>query len=226
MAKANFEEEHQLFLKQHLNLRSGERRGRLERGHNHGEILFLKNVWWPIYENLDGLHPEYEIADWRGRSYFGDFAYLKGLLKFIIEIKGYGPHVRDMDRKRYCDELNRELFLQCTGYRVISFAYDDICDRPELCRTLLQMLFNRYLALEQSTQRSTISENEVIRMALSQAQSLTPKRVASHFGINHRTAVRILHSLCAKGWLHPISTGVGERVHRYELQRGAWEFIE
>ncbi|WP_307398639.1 hypothetical protein [Paenibacillus anaericanus] len=91
------------------------------------------------------------------------------------------------------------MFLQCTGYRVISFAYDDVCNRPELCRTLLQMLFNRYLVLEQPTQRSTISENEVIRMALSQAQSLTPKRVASHFGINYRTAVRLLHSLCTKG---------------------------
>ncbi|GGH32923.1 hypothetical protein [Paenibacillus segetis] len=222
----NFEAEHQLFLQQHLNRRSGERKGRLERGHSHGEILFLKKVWWPVYDNFDGLHPEYEIVDWRGRSYFGDFAYLKGPLKFIIEIKGYGPHVRDMDRKKYCDELNRELFLQCVGYRVISFAYDDVSERPELCRSLLQMLFNRYVAQDQPTQCSTIIENEVIRLALAQALPLTPKKVANHFDINYRTAVRLLHSLCTKGWLSPITSGAGERIHRYELQRGAWSSIE
>ncbi|WP_438348887.1 hypothetical protein ACP8HI_25440 [Paenibacillus sp. FA6] len=221
----NFEEEHQVFFQHHLNLRSGERKGRLERGHNHGEVLFLKNVWWPLYKNFDGLHPEFEVADWRNRSYFGDFAYLKGHLKFILEIKGYGPHVRDMDRKKYCDELNRELFLQSIGYRVISFAYDDVFERPELCRNLLQMLLNRYLALEQPNILSTISENEVIRLALSLTQPLSPKGVASHFGINHRTAIRILQSLCSKGWLRPIETGNGSRIHRYELQRSAWEFI-
>jgi hypothetical protein len=146
-------------------------------------------------------------------------------LKFIIEIKGYGPHVRDMDRKKYCDELNRELFLQCTGYRVISFAYDDVKDRPELCRNLLQMLLNRYLVLEQPTNRTPLSENGVIRLALSQAQPLSPKRVSSHFAVNHRTAVRILQQLCSKGWLRSIATGSSVRIHRYELQRSAWEFI-
>ena len=221
-----FEEEHQVFLQHHLNRRSGERRGRLERGHNHGEILFLKNVWWPLYENFDGLHPEFEVADWRGRSYFGDLAYLKGHLKFIIEIKGYGPHVLDMIRQKYCDELNRELFLQCTGYRVISFAYDDVSKRPELCRDLLQMLLNRYLALEQPTNLSSIFENEVIRLALSQTKPLRPKRVSVHLGISHRNAIRILQSLCLKGWIRPIVTGDGLRIHHYELQRNTWEFIQ
>ncbi|MHA0856192.1 DUF559 domain-containing protein [Paenibacillus sp. CMAA1364] len=222
---SNFEEKHQTFVQQHLSLRTGERKGRLERGHSHGEILFLKNVWWPLYGNFDGLHPEFEVADWRGRSYFGDFAFLKGHLKFIIEIKGYGPHVRDMNRQKYCDELNRELFLQSTGYRVISFAYDDVSERPEVCRDLIQMLLNRYLVLEQPTNLATISENEVIRLALSQTQPLSPKRVAQHFSISYRTAIRLLQSLCAKGWLHPIPSGSGMRIHRYELQRNTWDFI-
>ncbi|MOA03382.1 hypothetical protein D3C78_1228860 [compost metagenome] len=88
------------------------RRERLIRGKRHGETLFLRNVWWPLFECFDDLHPEYEIPDWRGRSYFGDFAYLPDPLKFMIEIKGYGPHVRDMDRVKYTHELNRELYLQ------------------------------------------------------------------------------------------------------------------
>jgi hypothetical protein len=71
-----FMEEHELWLKKHLRRRSGERKDRLRRGHGHGEKLFLEKVWWPIYGDFTGLHPEYEVADWRG-------------MKFYI-----GPHLR------------------------------------------------------------------------------------------------------------------------------------
>lgn len=39
-----FEEKHAQFIRSHLERRLGERRGRLERGHQHGEKLFLRNV--------------------------------------------------------------------------------------------------------------------------------------------------------------------------------------
>lgn len=74
-----FEKAHGQFINNHISRRKGERRARLERGHRHGETLFLKNVWWPLYRNLDYLHPEYEVPDWRGRSYFGDFAFYQGI---------------------------------------------------------------------------------------------------------------------------------------------------
>ena len=142
-----FEEEHAAFIRWHLERRSGERRGRLERGHLHGEKLFLENIWWRMLRKFDDLHPEYEVTDWRGRSYFGDFAYLPKTipwLKLILEIKGFASHVRDLDRKRFCDEVNRELFLQAMGFRVISFAYDDVRDRPELCITLLRLFLSQF----------------------------------------------------------------------------------
>ncbi|WP_336245707.1 hypothetical protein [Paenibacillus apiarius] len=121
-----YEAAHAEWIHSHLERRSGERKGRLERGHQHGEVLFLRNVWWPLLGNFDYLHPEYEVMDWRGRSYFADFAWLPGHVKVIWEIKGYGSHVRDMDRKKYCEELNRDTFLQGLGFRVVSFAYDDV----------------------------------------------------------------------------------------------------
>ncbi len=71
-----FDQVHRLWLDTHRNRRSGERKDRLDRGHGHGEQLFLRNVWWPLRGSLDNLHPEYEIADWRGRPYFADFAWL------------------------------------------------------------------------------------------------------------------------------------------------------
>jgi hypothetical protein len=198
----------------------------LERGHQHAEELFLKNVWYPLQGHFDDLHPEYEVLDWRGRSYFGDFAYLLGPLKFIWEIKGYVPHVQDMDRKRYCDELNRELFLQALGFRVVSFAYDDVAQRPELCITLLRMLLSRYQAGPSPISRANIAEKEIIRLALQIARPIRPIDVERHFELNHRTSLRLLQSLCEKGWLRPVSTGKGGRVLRYELTPKAWDYID
>ncbi|MNI33641.1 hypothetical protein D3C73_876000 [compost metagenome] len=95
-----FEEAHLQFINGHLADRpAGERRGRLERGHQHAEALFLRNVWWPLRGHFTALHPEYEVTDWRGRSYFADFAWLPGYVKLLIEIKGYASHVRDMAGK-------------------------------------------------------------------------------------------------------------------------------
>lgn len=112
----SFENAHKQFIAGHLASRAtGERRGRLERGHQHAEILFLRNVWWPLRGDFSMLHPEYEVLDWRGRSYFADFAWLPGTIKLLFEIKGYASHVRDMDRQKYCNELNRETFFVCHG---------------------------------------------------------------------------------------------------------------
>ncbi|WP_353057106.1 MULTISPECIES: hypothetical protein [Paenibacillus] len=112
-----FEAAHLDFIQNHIIQRTGERRGRLERGHREAEMLFCRNVWWPLRGNFNDLLPEFEVLDWRGISYFCDFAWLPGYVKLIIEIKGYGPHVRDMDRQKYCNELNRETFLSAWDIR-------------------------------------------------------------------------------------------------------------
>lgn len=51
-----FEEEHAAFIRYHLDNRTGERRGRLDRGHRYGESLFLRNVWWPLRGGFEDLH--------------------------------------------------------------------------------------------------------------------------------------------------------------------------
>lgn len=137
-----FEKANKAFIQFHLNQRSGERKGRLERGYNHAEKLFSKNVWWPLKGNFNYLHPEFEVLDWRGRSYFSDFLYAPKACKIIIEIKGFGEHVTNMDRQKYCNELNRETFLVGMGFHVISFSYDDVAERPELCIQLLRIVLS------------------------------------------------------------------------------------
>jgi hypothetical protein len=63
MRVVSYDDEYAEFIRYHIKSRSGERRARLERGHRHGESLFLSNVWWPLRGNFDNLHPEYEVLD-------------------------------------------------------------------------------------------------------------------------------------------------------------------
>jgi len=221
-----FEDAHAKWISQHLAKRTGERRGRLERGHRHAEMLFLSNIWWPLKESFAGLHPEYEVTDWRGRSYFADLAWLPGWSKILIEIKGFTTHVRDMDRHKFCNELIRETFLYAMGYHVISFAYDDIEQRPEMCITLLRMVLSKFEPSTAPVSRALLAEKEIIRFAIQHAQSIRPKDVKRHFEIDHMTAIRMLQKLCAKGWLKPIVSGGGERITRYELSLRALEYFE
>jgi len=222
----SYDQAHALFMKHHLANRTGERKGRLERGHRHAEQLFLRNVIWPLRGSLDDIHPEYEVPDWRGRSYYADFMWQVGLVKLIIEIKGYGPHVRDMDRSKYCNELNRENFLQAMGYQVIAFAYDDVEQRPEVCIMLLRMVLSRYQPEHSPVSRASIAEKEAIRLAIQAVEPIRPKDVAQHFAIDAKTAVAMLRKLCAKGWMVPSPRGEGERNVRYALVKGAESLME
>ncbi len=130
-----------------------------------------------------------------------------------------------MDRKRYCEELNREIFLQALGFRVVSFAYDDVAHRPELCITLLRMLLSHYQSAPSPTNRAILAEKEVIRLLHQLARPIRPVDVKKHFAINHRTAVRLLQSLLTKGWLTPISRTAGGKIIQYELARGVMDFV-
>lgn len=216
-----FEETHATWIHLHTSNRSGERRGRLKRGHQHAEVLFLRNVWWPLRGNFKDLHPEYEVLDWRGRSYFADFAWMPGYVKLFFEIKGYASHVRDMDRQKYCNELNRETFFHALDYHVISFAYDDVEQRPDLCITLLRMVLSKYQPSQKPVSRVKLAEKEIIRLAIEQSRPLRPKDVELHLEINHKTSVLMLKRMCAKGLLHPTFSRSKERIVGYALVQEA-----
>jgi len=227
MTDSSYEQAKEAWLANHLSRRSGERKGRLERGHAHAESLFLKNVWWAIRGAFDDLHPEYEVLDWRGRSYFADYAWLPGggAVKLIIEIKGFAAHVRDMDRQKYCNELNRETFLQAMGYVLISFAYDDVERRPEVCMQLLRMVLSRFEPNRAPVQRGLMAEKEIIRLAIQRCGSVRPKDVQEQFEVNAKTAAQMLKKLQRSGWLLPVRGAGGVRTIRYELAREALAYF-
>lgn len=136
--------------------------------------------------------------DWRGRSYFADFAFLPGTIKLLLEIKGYAAHVKDMDRQKYSNELNRETFLCAMGYQVISFAYDDVEQRPELCVTLLRMVLSRYIAPAVPVEKLLLVEREIIRFVIRQAGAVRPQDVAECFSLDPKTAQHMLYKLSEK----------------------------
>ena len=212
-----FEEAHAMFINKHLTERSGERRGRLVRGHNYAEKLFLQNVWWPLFESLDDLHPEYEVYDWNRKSQFLDFAFLPQSGSSLgIECDGFQSHVKDMDRERFNYAVNRDTFLTGLGWKMIHFSVDDLKHRPEVCRMLLQLVLAPHLARKSASVDIFSEEKEVLRLAWRLGRAIRPKDVTMHFSINFRTARRLLHSLSEKGLLKPVITG--ERVRQYEVK--------
>ncbi|WP_342477210.1 RAP domain-containing protein [Paenibacillus sp. FSL H7-0350] len=214
-----FAEEHQRWLEYHKKRRAGEHLDRLDRGHRHGEQMFVERVWWPIFGNLDDLHPEYEVADWRGRPYFVDFVWKPGQVKFAIEIKGYGPHVQNTDRTRYRQELNRETYLQIAGYRVIAIPYDDLESAPEQTISLLKALLTPCLLKQRAEggRQYTRIERDILHMASRMNGMIRPVDVVKGLGINRRTATKHLTTLCDKGKFKPVLTPGSNRICRYEL---------
>lgn len=200
----DFEQAHQQLLEQHLSNRTGERRGRLARGHQYAEKLLLQNVWWPLFGNLDHLHPEYEVYDWNRKSQFLDFAFLPAYGRFGLECDGYQSHVKDMDRERFSYSLNRDNFLKGLGWTIIHFSFDDVQNRPEICRMLLQMVISPSLLRISPGEALSPQEKEIVKLAWSQEKGLRPKDVVLQYNMNFRTARKQLQELVRKGQLRPV----------------------
>ncbi|MNM93817.1 hypothetical protein D3C81_1062030 [compost metagenome] len=212
-----FKEVHSRWLTNHLKRRTGERKSRLERGHAHGEQLFLEKIWWPLFGHFESLHPEYEILDWRGRPYFVDFVWKSGQVSYAFEVKGYGPHVQNTDRIRYRQELNRETFLQIAGYRVVSIPYDDLEQCPELTISLLRSLLAPYSALKMhGGHEYSRLELDILRKAIHSDGAIRPIDLVNELKINHRTVRKYMAILCEKGKFRSVASGKSRRVCRYD----------
>lgn len=179
--------------------------------------FFLQNVWWPLFESLENLHPEYEIYDWNRKSQFLDFAFLPlNGSRIGIECDGFQSHIKDMDREKFSYALNRDTFLTGMGWKMLHFSFNDIQQRPEVCRMLLQLALAPYLARRTAVQEILPDEKELLRMAWRLGRPLRPKDVSDYFHINFRTARKLLCSLSDKGLLTPVSSA--KRIRYYEVK--------
>ncbi|MDO3412509.1 hypothetical protein QWJ34_22280 [Saccharibacillus sp. CPCC 101409] len=224
-----FEAAHALYLRRHLEARSGERRGRLERGHRYAEKLFLEKVWWPLLGSLDHLHPEYEIHDWNRRSQFLDFAFLpENGGKIGIECDGFQSHIKDMDRERFSYALNRDSFLTGIGWKMLHFAFDDIERRPEVCRMLLQLSLGPFAAGPFSRPdhpELSPEEKDVLLTAWHLGRAIRPIDLRQKYGFCHRKSRKILTTLAEQRLLRAVPGGKGSYVCKYETVGSFPEFL-
>ncbi|MBD2871316.1 hypothetical protein [Paenibacillus arenilitoris] len=219
----SFEGMHQLFIEKHLSGRSGERKGRLMRGHRYAEKLWLEQVWWPLLGNFDNLHPEYEVYDWNRKSVFLDFAYITPFGRFGIECDGFQTHVKDMDREKFSYSLNRDTFLTGLGWRMLHFSVDDIKHQPEVCRTLLQLALGPHLIRGVHAGTTSLIEKELLAFAWRLGRPVRSKDVCDEWRLDFRTAQKLLRALTDKGWLRPLAGG--KTIRYYELKEDSLRFL-
>ena len=218
--RSGFESAHAAFLQHHMHLRSGERRGRLERGHQYAEKLFLEKVWWPLVGSFERLHPEYEIYDWNRRSQFLDFAFITGNGDQIgIECDGFQSHIKDMDRERFSYALNRDTFLTGMGWKMLHFAFDDIQHRPEVCRMLLQMSVMPMMVGTSANPTLTPMQKDVLKLAWRLGRAIRPKDVMDVYDLSFRPARNVLTQLVGLGLITPRDNG--KQIRGYELSTNA-----
>jgi very-short-patch-repair endonuclease len=200
------EEAYERFIQHHASTRKGESLRRLLDGHGYGEKLLLEKVWWPAFKNLDFLYPEYAVIDMRYGTYYLDFAFIPNppLLMLDLEADGFGPHVQQMDRRLFTDQLNRQNFLVAMDWKVLRFSIDEIKENPTRCIQYLQLLLGKYYGVNQPSNMISLQEREVLRLCLKLGKPITIKDVVCNLRLHRNTAQSLLRKLVEKQWILPL----------------------
>jgi hypothetical protein len=212
-----FEKEYRKWMDVHIAKRKGERRRKLAEGNNHAEKEMLKHIWWAAFGNFDFLHPEYEITDFFQGQRFLDFVYIRGPIRIVFEIDGYGPHLRDISRRQFCDQWVRQMHLTNDNWIVVRIGYDDVKERPRIWIGLLQQMMGRLFGNpEQQLTQMDYLEREVIRFAIREGRPIKLREVQAILQCGPKFARQIILSLVEKKWL--MNAGGGkERIHFWQL---------
>lgn len=210
-----FEEEYLDFMNVHLQARTGERLRRLQEGHNQAEMLFLKQVWWPLFYHFKFLHPEYEVDDFKDGKRYLDFAYIRPALRICFEVDGYGPHLKNISRWQFSDSMERQNQLVIDGWTVIRFSYDQVNEKPRRCQQIVQQVIGRRLGDELDQTTLSIFEKEVLRFVIRKGEAVSPIEVQKYLKLSDKTVKKILSILVDKKVLYP-AAGI-KRVRSYRL---------
>ncbi len=214
-----FEMEHEQWLSDHLKRRKGERLDALKRGHGYGNRLFVERIWWPLAGHFYGLHPEYEVKDWRGRSYFVDILWEVGATRIGFEIMDFGSH--GTDRSKYRRDLNRGLFLQSQVCTVLYISLDELKENPSFILSTLRSILYPYLSADKTvktTAKGTYSriERELMRASIRHNRVLRPADAARELELHTMTIIKYCRMLVDKGKFRPVARGASQRITSYE----------
>lgn len=214
-----FQMEHDQWMDHHLKQRRGERLDALRRGHGYGNQLFIERVWWPLAGHFCGLHPEYEVKDWRGRAYFVDFMWIVGALRIVFEIMDYGSH--GTDRTKYRMDLNRELFLQAQDCTVYSISLDELKENPRFILSALRSILAPYLLADNGAAGAAERpyckiERDLMRTAIRHNRIIRPAETARELELHKMTVIKYCRGLVNKGKFRAVARGSSGRIIYYE----------
>lgn len=166
-----------------------------------------------------GLHPEYEVRDWRGRSYFVDFIWILGALRFVFEIMDYGSHGKD--RSKYRSDLNRALFLQSQDCQVFHISLDEMKENPSFVLATLRSILAPYLAANHDgteiiNRKFGKIERQLMRLAIRHDRIVCPPKAAIELEMHKQTVIKYCRHLVEKGKFRAIPTGVTGKIYGYE----------
>jgi hypothetical protein len=214
-----FEIEHNKWLSRHLARRQGERKDALRRGHGFGNQMFVEKVWWPLMGHFIGLHPEYEVRDWRGRSYYVDLMWIVGGHHIAFEVMDYGSH--GADRTKYRLDLNRGLFLQSQGCQFITIALDELKENPSFILNMLRTILAPYIAAATEKSGNIVHrfgkiERELMRLAVRHHRVIRPSKAAKELELHKQTVIKYCRILVEKGKFRAVQAGANDRIFHYE----------
>lgn len=194
---------------------NGGRRERLEKGLGHGEMEFLRTIWYPVVGHFEYLYPEWEVGDFANGYRYLDLAYMPGDAKGVIEVQGYSSHARDIEAWRFKDLCLRHCHLALDGWVVMPVAYLSITDTPKLCQQLILSFIGKFISLS-VPEELTWLESEALRFARRLLRPFAPSELAAHLKVSARYARILLHTLVEKKLL--VAMSGQERVRTYMLQ--------
>jgi hypothetical protein len=218
--RLGFAVEYEKWINMHMSKRRGERKDALVRGQqSYGNQLFAEAVWWNLMEHFTGLHPEYEVKDWRGRSYYTDFVWNMGGLRFVFEIMDYGSHGKE--RSKYRLDLNRAMYLQSQEYHVTFISLDELKENASFVLSIVRSILGPYLAAADDKHNKVHRdygriERQLMRLAIRQNRIVFPSKAAKELELHKQTVIKYCRSLADKGKFRAVPSGSSGKIYQYE----------
>ncbi|MDF2834465.1 MAG: hypothetical protein K0Q63_105 [Paenibacillus sp.] len=217
----SYETEHASWIRYHQTRRKGERLDALKRGHGYGNQLFAEKIWWNLLGHFNGLHPEYEVRDWRGRAYYVDFMLVIGMIRIVFEVMDYGSH--GTDRTKYRQDLNRGLFLQSQDCLVYYISLDELKENPSFIQSVVRNILSPFTAAvgggtsASATERTyNRTERALMRVAIRNNRLIQPTKAARELDLSPLTVMKYCRLLVDKGKFRAIPRGTSKRINFYE----------
>ncbi|MDR6551069.1 DNA-binding response regulator [Paenibacillus qinlingensis] len=196
---------------------TGEALRRLNEGHAHNEKLFVHDLWLPAVGNLDFLHAEYEVTNFRDGFFYLDFAYIRPPYLINWEVDDFSSHGKQVTRRSFEYERERQNQLMLDGWQIYRLPLDAIKEKPRRCQQFIQQVLGKLYGGGGVTTdvKLSLKQREILRFATQIQRPFMPQEVCELLAIKGQHARKLLHELVQSELLLPASGS--NRIRTYRL---------